>query len=304
MPTDALALGPRTSSSRQRTSLAEWRAAGHWWQHRGHRIFYRTAGARDAEPLLLIHGFPTASWDWEALWQPLAARWRLVAPDLIGFGFSDKPAPYPYAIADQAELCEGLLRHEKVTTCHVLAHDYGDTVAQELLARQGEPGERARLLSVALLNGGLFPETHRALAIQKLLLSPLGPVIARAMSRRSLAKNMRRVFGAATPPDDELLDAFWQLLAQHDGRRVVPLLLRYIIERRQHRERWVDALQRARIPLKLIDGSADPISGRHMADRYRALVPRPDITLLEGIGHYPQCEAPEAVLQAYLAFRQ
>jgi pimeloyl-ACP methyl ester carboxylesterase len=56
-------------------------------------------------------------------------------------------------------------------------------------------------------------------------------------------------------------------------------------------------------PLTLIDGAADPISGAHMAARYRELVPRADVTLLEGIGHYPQVEAPGAVVEAYSAFR-
>jgi pimeloyl-ACP methyl ester carboxylesterase len=59
----------------------------------------------------------------------------------------------------------------------------------------------------------------------------------------------------------------------------------------------------AEVPLTLIDGAADPISGAHMAARYRELVPRAEVTLLDGIGHYPQVEAPAAVLEAYAAFR-
>jgi pimeloyl-ACP methyl ester carboxylesterase len=64
----------------------------------------------------------------------------------------------------------------------------------------------------------------------------------------------------------------------------------------------VGALQQARVPLRFINGPEDPVSGRHMAERYRELVPNPDVVLLEGIGHYPQLEAPEAVLAAFLAF--
>ena len=83
----------------------------------------------------------------------------------------------------------------------------------------------------------------------------------------------------------------------------MPKLIRYLVERRQQRERWVGALRHAMIPLALIDGAADPISGAHMARRYQELVPNADITLLDGIGHYPQVEAPGAVLAAYTAFR-
>jgi pimeloyl-ACP methyl ester carboxylesterase len=290
--------------SSPRTSIADWKAAGREFDHRGHAIFVRVDGPESAEPLLLIHGFPTASWDWEALWPALVRRYRVYTLDLIGFGYSAKPRRYDYSLVDQAELCEAFLRAEGVRDYHVLAHDYGDSVAQELLARQGEAGERPRLHSVAFLNGGLFPETHRPVLLQKLLLSPLGPVFARLASRDSLASSLRRIFGASTPPDDALVDGFWTLMRHNDGQAVMHRLIRYIPERRRQRERWLRAMQVTTLPLKLIDGCADPISGGHMVARYRDLVPRADVTELPGIGHYPQVEAPEAVLAAYLAFRE
>ena len=260
------------------------------------------AGRDDAPALLLIHGFPTASWDWEALLAPLARNHRVFAVDMMGFGFSDKPRDYPYAIADQADLQESFLTHHGIKTYGALAHDYGDTVAQELLARQGEPGDRPRMRSLALLNGGLFPESHRPLLMQKLLLSPLGPLVAQFMTRSTLARSFRKIFGARTQPADELIDGAWRLVTHNRGQAVVPQVIRYMAERKLNRQRWVGALQRATIPLKLIDGGADPISGRHMAERYRELIPRPDVTILEGIGHYPQCEAPEEVLRAFSRF--
>jgi pimeloyl-ACP methyl ester carboxylesterase len=196
-----------------------------------------------------------------------------------------------------------LLASEGVTAYNTLAHDFGGTVVQELLARQQEPGERPGLLSAAFLNGGLFPETHRPVLMQKLLLSPLGPLVARLSTRGGLAGNMRRIFGPGTPPDDVVIDGFWRLLTTNDGRAVIHKLVRYMEERREQRERWVGALQNARIPLKLIDGAADPVSGVHMVARYRELVPHADVTLLEEVGHYPQVEDPRAVLAAYMDFR-
>jgi pimeloyl-ACP methyl ester carboxylesterase len=286
-----------------RIPLEEWAASGRTFDYRGHSIFLRTGGAADGAPLILIHGFPTASWDWEGVWPGLATRFRLYALDMIGFGLSAKPADYAYSLMDQADLFEAFLRDQGVSSYHVLAHDYGDTVAQELLARSLEPGERPTLLSVAFLNGGLFPETHRPVLTQRLLLSPLGPFVAKLVSRAGLAATMTRIFGPDSPPDEALIDDFWSLLTRSDGRTVMPKLIRYMVERRRHRSRWVGALQHARVPLKLIDGGADPISGAHMASRYEELVPRPDVTLLARVGHYPQVEAPGAVVDAYMAFR-
>ena len=286
-----------------RTSVTDWEAAGRSFEHRGHKIFVRTGGKPDAEPLVLIHGFPTASWDWEALWPELEKRYRLLTLDMIGFGFSAKPNGYNYSLVDQADIFERFLVSEGVHAYYALAHDYGDTVAQELLARQDDAGDRPRIQSVAFLNGGLFPEMHRPVLMQKLLVSPIGPLLARLSNRKTLAANMRKIFGPDTQPDDALIDAFWSLLSRNDGPAVMPKLLGYMAERRVHRERWVGALLHAKVPLTVIDGAADPISGAHMVERYKQLVPNPRVTLLERIGHYPQVEAPEAVLKAYLAFR-
>jgi pimeloyl-ACP methyl ester carboxylesterase len=291
-----------------RIPLFNWKSAGTFSTYRGHQIFTRVEGNPSAPVLLLIHGFPTASWDWEAIWPELTSRYRVLTLDMIGFGLSAKPTNYNYSILDQADLFEQLLAQHNVQEYHILAHDYGDTVAQELLARennnaQNQQEHRPKLQSVCLLNGGLFPETHHALLIQKLLLSPLGPLLALLNNRTQFAQSMRKTFGKQTQPDDTLIDNFWQLLKENDGGKILPKLIGYMPERKLHRERWVGALQQATIPIKLINGRADPISGAHMVARYNELIPQPNVTELHDIGHYPQVEAPQAVLQAYLEFR-
>lgn len=275
----------------------DWRARGAYFDWRGERIFFRVDGT--GEPLLLIHGFPTASWDWYALWPDLSARYRLLTLDMIGFGFSGKPRQFEYSISAQVDLFEAFLAREGVTSYRLLAHDYGLTVAQELLARQRDA--KAKISSACLLNGGLFPETHRALLTQRLLASPLGPLLAKVSSYRTFAATMRRIWGNR-PPSDAELRGMWQLVTAHGGMAVMPKLIGYMAERRRHRARWVGALVGAALPIRLIDGLDDPISGAHMVARYRELVPRPDVVELAGVGHYPQLEAPEAVVAAVLEF--
>jgi pimeloyl-ACP methyl ester carboxylesterase len=285
-------------------SLSRWKSAGRIFRHLGQEIFYRDDGCGPV--LLCIHGFPTASYDWHAVWRGLTERFRLIAPDMIGFGFSSKPRYYGYSIADQATIHENLLAQLGVKSCHVLAHDYGDSVAQELLARFEERrrtgADGLELRSLALLNGGLFPETHRARLIQKLLLTPFGPVLSRLSSSRSFARSFSAVFGPNTRPSPEALEEFWALVSYNDGHRIAHELILYIEERRKNRGRWVGALQRTSVPLRLINGPEDPVSGKHMAERYRELIPNPDIVLLPNIGHYPQVEDPAGVLTALRSF--
>lgn len=280
--------------------LCVWRKRGQTFVFRGHTVRYWTAG--QGEPLLLIHGFPTASWDWHYLWQPLAQRFRVIACDMLGFGDSAKPVSHEYSLLEQADLQQALLEHLKVEpSVHVLAHDYGDSVAQELLARHYEA--RIHIASCVFLNGGLFPETHRPILMQKLLLSPLGWMIGRAFSRDGLVKSFRQIFGPQSRPSESEMDDFWSLVESNHGPRIMHKLIAYIPERRAQRDRWVSAMQRDEVPLRVIDGEVDPISGGHMVARYRELIPNPDTVLLPGIGHYPQTEAPGQVLKHYLEFR-
>lgn len=282
-------------------SCDQWRAAGRQFSYRGHAVFYRDSGG-DKPALLLIHGFPTASWDFYRVWDVLAQHYRLLAPDLIGFGFSDKPRDYVYSLVDQAALCASLCAQQGLTSVQVLAHDYGVSVAQELIA-QHEEGSALRLRSVAFLNGGLFPESHRPRLIQKLLLSPLGPVLSRLMNEQSFRRSFSAIFGPDTQPDEVELKSFWQLISHQGGNRIMHKLIRYMRDRRIHRARWVAAMQKTRLPMRLINGPVDPVSGAHLVTRYRELIANADTVSLPGIGHYPQVEAPEQVLQAFFEFQ-
>jgi len=283
-------------------ALDEWRGQSQVLDFRGHRIRYWTAGDIHSQPLLLIHGFPSASWDWHRLWAPLAERYRVIACDMLGFGYSAKPRGHAYSLLEQADLQQALLANiGEQRPVHVLAHDYGDSVAQELIARHQDG--QLQLASCVFLNGGLFPETHHPVRVQKLLLGPLGPLIGRLFSRRKLAQSFARIFGPHTQASEAELDALWQLVAYNNGPAVMHRLIRYMPERRQQRLRWVTAMQTTTLPMRVIDGAFDPISGAHMVARYRELIADADTVLLDGIGHYPQLEAPAAVLEHYLQFR-
>ena len=283
-------------------ALDDWSAQSQAFHFRGHTIRYWTAGDTQAQPLLLIHGFPSASWDWHRLWAPLAERYRLIACDMLGFGYSAKPRGHAYSLLEQADLQQALLAHiGEQRAVHVLAHDYGDSVAQELIARHQEG--RLQLASCVFLNGGLFPETHHPVRVQKLLLGPLGLLLGRLFSRRKLAQSFARIFGPHTQASEAELDALWQLVAYNNGPAVMHRLIRYMPERRQQRQRWVTAMQATTLPMRVIDGAFDPISGAHMVARYRELIADADTVLLDGIGHYPQLEAPAEVLEHYLQFR-
>ncbi len=249
--------------------------------------------------LLCIHGFPTAGFDFDPMWSGLIEDFNCVAPDLIGLGNSSKP-DQPLPVSLQADMLEALCMNLGWTKAHILAHDVGDTISQELLARG--PKSKIKWKSCIFLNGGLFPETHQPILIQKLLISPLGKWIAKLSSEKTFRASMNRIFSPNYPPSEDFLSDNWGLLVQNQGRTALPRLVRYMKERKQNRERWVGILQTTSVSITLINGSLDPISGSHAAAHYKDLVPNPRVVHLDDLGHYPHVENPEIILKEIKKF--
>jgi len=264
-------------------------------------IFYRTSPAAN-RCILLLHGFPTSSYDWAKMWDLLAADDQVICLDFLGFGYSTKPYPHKYSIFEQLEICAALLAHLGINEVHILAHDYAVSVAQEGLAQQAEGKLPFKIASVCFLNGGMFSDSYHPRLIQKLLLSPMGPMMVPFVRKGSLRRNFKAIFGRDTQPTEKEIDDFWELISYNNGRRVIPGVIQYLEERQQNDRRWTNAVVQSDVPCQLINGPEDPISGRSLLEKYEAIIPNAKTVALEGIGHYPNVEAPEVVAVAYLTF--
>jgi pimeloyl-ACP methyl ester carboxylesterase len=128
----------------------------------------------------------------------------------------------------------------------------------------------------------------------------LGPLLIKLYSYEKFKKTFSTICSKSISEPE--LAAYWELLQYNNGTKVMPKLIRYMQERKQYRDRWVGVLENINMPLRLINGIADPISGQHMVERYKQLIINPDVVELDGVGHYPQVEAPQEVLSAALEF--
>uniref|UniRef100_A0A669BHN7 Mesoderm specific transcript n=1 Tax=Oreochromis niloticus TaxID=8128 RepID=A0A669BHN7_ORENI len=280
------------------TALQKWHGAGKVFHFRGFKIFYRDSlGALgSSDVIILLHGFPTSSYDWSKIWDPLTQRFhRVIALDFLGFGFSDKPRPHKYSIFEQASVVEALVAHLGLSNQRVnlVSHDYGDTVALELLYRsdQNRTG-RLTLNSLCLSNGGTLFECF------------LAPILTRLTNFVIFQKGIGEVFGPYTQPTDAEFWDMWTGLRYNDGNLVLDSILQYINQRLKHRERWVGALTSTYVPLHMIYGPLDPVNPHPQFIRlYQKLVQRSTVTILdEHISHYPQLEDPTGFLNAYFNF--
>lgn len=296
--------------------IRNWAQQGKYFNFNGYPIFYydsqvRDSTARSKPTLLLLHGYPTTSIDWLYMRDGLEEKFHLIAPDYIGYGLSAKPVAFSYTISNQVNMIEQLMDSLGLNWFHLLAHDVGDTIAQEFLARQVD-GKPYIIQSTVFLNGGLFPETHRAFLGMKLLKTPIIGVIMQSLLPRSVfGSAFNRVFGPSTKRTPQELDEVLDLLFYNAPYNLLQQLQCYINERAANRDRWVNAINRVQtldknpIPIRAINGPHDPISGKHMVDRYREVIKNPDTCLLAPhIGHYPNLEDPENTLKYFLDFHR
>lgn len=259
-----------------------------------YEAFVRTGG--NGGWCTLLHGFPTSSFDWHRQWDALAEEHRLLAFDFLGFGDSDKPAEHVYSIHEQADLAERVWALHGVERTVLLVHDYGVSVAQELLARQRDGTLAVAIERAVFLNGGLYPELHRPQPGQLMLLDPeTGPQIGKIMNADTFGRSLLPTFSPAHPPSAEDLADAWASVERRGGATIAHLLINYIRDRERHRDRWVAALEQSDLPRAFVWGMLDPVSGAHMAERIAAGLPGAELIRLDDVGHWPQLEAPEVV---------
>jgi pimeloyl-ACP methyl ester carboxylesterase len=257
-----------------------------------HELFVRQDGPVDGKPVTLFHGFPASSFDWANVVPELTGSgYRVTTLDFLGYGSSDKPHPYGYTLMEQADLVQAVWGDLDIDRTALVAHDYGVSVAQELLSR--DPG---RIESMAWLNGGMFPDLHHPTEFQRHLTELSGDDAEEYITETVYRKALLGVFGR--PVSDSRLGEMWADFSRSRGTRVAPALLGYMAERREHAQRWMHAVESYSGPTTFIWGPNDPVSGAHVLPRIREKAPSATVNVLAdppAVGHFPEVEAPELV---------
>lgn len=263
---------------------------------RGHHIAFRRRGT--GPTVVLLHGFPTWSYDYAAVATDLARDHDVVTLDFLGYGASDKPAPYDYSVAESADTVEDLIAQLGLTSVHLVVHDYGGIVGQELADRRRTGRLSFGIDRLTVLNCGIVYRAYRPTRLQKLLNTPvLGRLLAGRITAARVRSGLAAVWGDTKLTDDEFGE-LWRGISLRDGHKLAHLLIRYNTERERHHARWEAALAAWDGPLDLVWGLADPVSGHHVLDAASRLLPAATITALDGVGHFPQTEAASAVAAA------
>lgn len=277
-------------------TLKEWQALGQHLIHKGHRMFYRDEG--QGEVMLCVHGLPGGSWDWHLMWPTLTAHYRVIAPDMIGHALSEKPIDYAYSVSDQADQIEELCDQLAVTQINLLGQGSGVAAILELLARQNEQAGRVpRIQSITLLNSSLLQAATETVTEGRMLMQH-GAEMLRQLTPEYTGNILDTFRGPLSKLTKTEVENYWELLMRAGGVEVNGKLMHFILDRREQGERWLNALKDSQIPLHAVLGDADPVWAGQIMEYISSNLPHMAVAHLPEIGHFPQLEDPEGVLNA------
>ena len=292
------------------TSSTAWEAIGTHRELCGELVFTIDApsiGPERHAPLLVLHGFPTSSFDYAAVLDGLRGGRRVLLLDMLGYGLSAKP-DRAYSMALQADIAAAYVAELGLDRLALLTHDMGDTVGGELLARRAEGAWPVEITRRVVTNGSIYIEQAQLTGGQQLLLglpdAMLPPEVP--IDAASITKSLRDTFSPRTAPvpegwPEDPVPAAAAQVVHGDGHLVLPRLIRYIEERRANERRFTGAIEADPSPLHIVWGLDDPIAVPSMVDTLLAARPDATATRLDGVGHYPMVEAPQRFLGAALA---
>jgi pimeloyl-ACP methyl ester carboxylesterase len=274
------------------STIEEWQRRGRLLETPDGRVWATEIGVGDP-PVLVLHGFPTSSWDFAEVASILGEHRRLILFDFLGYGLSDKPARHAYSLFEQADVAIAAARAFGVARAHLWAHDMGTSVATELLARRERGLLPFAIESLVMMNGSVFIEMAHLTTGQRVLKTRFGPLFAALNTRWSFKRQMRRVF--ARSPSEAELDGMWELVRREDGARRLPQLIRYVGERYRFADRWNGALSRFDRPALVAWGKKDPVAVFPIAERLSRTIPGAKLVFFDELGHYPQVEDAKRV---------
>ena len=262
----------------------------------GLRVHYQEAGKPEDAPMVLIHGFATSNLVWSKVFLEFAAKgFRVVAPDLAGYGYSDKPRGFDYTIARQAEIVRRFLEQLGIKEAYLVGSSYGAAVAATIAL--DHPDSVKKLVLIGAVNNNR-PTRY---LLMRMFGSPiigdlLSPLVVG--SRRLLRLRMKRVYDRHRwALDERRVDARHLPLSTRNAHRAIIRTVRRWDAERVSRDAHL--LNR---PTLLIWGDGDREVPLQDGERLRDTIPGARLIVFRNCGHLPHEEYPQPFVQLVAGF--
>ena len=276
----------------------EYPFQSHWLPLSVGRMHYVDEGQGDV--LLFVHGTPTWSYEWRHVIAALRSEWRCLAPDLMGFGLSDRPSGFPYTPEAHAGVLREFVEQLRLETFTLIVHDFGGPIALPLAIEHGEGVERLVLLNTWMwsFEGDRDMEGKARIAggslgryLYRWANFSLRVILPQAFAdRRKLTPAIHRQYLERFPDHDSRGQVLWSLARAMLGSS------RYYESLWQRREKL-----RGR-PALILWGLGDPAFRPSQLERWKMALPEARVVTWEDVGHWPQEEAPDRVTAEIRSF--
>jgi pimeloyl-ACP methyl ester carboxylesterase len=262
----------------------------------GVRVHYQEVGDPNAPPMFLIHGFAASNLVWSKVFLELAAPgFRVIAPDLPGYGYSGKPRHLDYTIASQAKMVLSLLSQLGINRAVLVGSSYGAAIAATMAL------DHPALVEKLVLVGAVTNNRPTRYLLMRLFSSPIiGDILSPLVvgSRRLLRLRMKRVYDKHSwVLDERRVEARHLPLATRGAHRAI---IRTV--RRWDAERVSRDAHQLKQPTLLLWGDTDREVPLRDGERLHEEIPHSRLVVFRECGHLPQEEYPEAFTKIVLDF--
>jgi len=262
----------------------------------GVRIHYQEAGDEKAPPIILIHGFISSNLIWSHVLEPLTQKgFRAIAPDLPGYGYSEKPSDAEYTINEQARSVIGLMDRLGIRKAVIAGASYGGAIAATIGLDYPERVEKLILVG-AVTND----EVKKKFLLRVSVLPLIGDVATPLFlgSRWILRKRMEDMYRRMQRPvNEKMVASRHHLLETANAHRAMVRTARRWSANRIGREASL-----IRQPTMLVWGDQDDHIPLDDAFRLRDAMPNAKLIVFRNCGHLPPAECPEKFVEAVADF--
>ncbi len=256
----------------------------------GVRLHYQEFGAPNAPALVLLHGYCSSSYTWKDVAEPLAtAGYRVIAPDLKGFGFSEKPADRRYHVQDHAQLVIGLLDRLGIEAPTLVGNSFGGAVALSCALMWSTRVSALVLIDAAYNDAPLqqYPFSLYARIARTWLVGETAVPLLMA-TRRTAETLLRGFFHDQQVVTPDRVAAYFRPLRTVEGQRAA------LTTARQWDLNWIEQeLDGVTVPTLIIWGEYDRSIPVALGVRLRARLAHAEFVVIPDCGHIPEEERPE-----------
>lgn len=290
-------------------NLIAHRARLHKLAVNGGTIAYLDEGPREGTPIVLVHGMPTSSYLYRNISNQLANQgFRAIAPDLLGFGASDKPIGHEiYSMRNQSDRIIELLDHLKIPRAIFAGHDLGGPWVFEIADRHPE-----KIAGLVVLNTSAYADLMKPPLQARMIGGPMGPIMLKMMGSKIGKPMIHKFFvdftGTGKALSKEVSYGYW-LPLHEGGTRAFRAFAKELKNMMAQFSRYSNALKRLHMPAMVIWGEEDPVlSFERMVPRFVAdlKIKSEDVHTLSGASHFLQEDQPEviaALISSFLSAR-